>query len=186
MKFPIMFLALMFVGLQPAHAAWQDAEALAEVRPILMDAERRFVNAVSNPEIQLVRVDKVTVILPPSTESLNPLIIEDATKTPPKYNRAPKPGEPVFKRVRNFVRYLAKMQYSYLQLQAAQEKYEDALKAVQASDENFKDLNYTQYTGLEAALKDWRNIVSEVGERGISQASVAYAGQEAVLKALTD
>lgn len=186
MKLLILFLALMFAWMQPAQAAWQDAEALAVAQSELIEWEVRFVKAVANPEIQLVRVDKVNTSTALSSDTINPVVIEDATISPPKYNRNPKLGEPIFKRVRNFVRYLAKVQYSHQQLQAAQEKYEATLKALQTTDKNFQDLDYKKNTGLDGAESTWRNIVKEVGDSAVREASAAYAMEEVVLKSLTD
>jgi protein-disulfide isomerase len=187
MKFPIMFLSLMFAFLQPAQAAWQDAEALALVRSELAEWEARFVKAVVNPEVQLVRIDGIKVVPALSSETTDPIVVENTTIVRPlKEARKPKPGEPVFKRSRNFVRYLAKVEYSHQQLQAARQKYEAALKTVLASDKDFKDLEYRKVPGLDDAENAWQNVLNEVGSDAVREASAAYVGQEASLKGLTD
>jgi hypothetical protein len=187
MKYPMMFLALMFAALQPAQAAWQDAEALTNARSELGEWEARFIKAVANPEMQLVRIDANQAIPALSSETTDPIIVENTTIVRPlKEARKPKPGEPVFKRVRNFVRYLAKVDYSYQQLQSAREKYNATLTAVQISDKDFQDWNYKKSPGLADAERDWNNLVSEVGDPAVREASAAYAGEEALLKSLTD
>lgn len=152
-----IFALLMGLSVLPAFAYWQDDARVAEARTVLSDWEQRFVNAVNTPELQWVQQD----------------LTNNQTYKKPQ-------------QVRNFPRYLAKVDYTYRQLQDAEKQYETALKAVQADNRDFVDLDYKRNQELDSALSTWNALVQDVGEQTVKEASDAYAGQEATLKSLTD
>jgi hypothetical protein len=152
-----MFALLMGLSVLPAFAYWQDDARVAEARTLLGEWEQRFVNAVNTPELQWVQ--------------------QDLTKN--KTYQQPQ-------RVRNFPRYLAKVDYTYRQLQAAEKQYASAVKAAKADNDAFVDLDYKRNPELDNALSTWNALLQEVGEQTVKEASDAYAGEEAMLKSSTD
>lgn len=155
--FAWMFALLVSLSASPTFAYWQDEPVVADARAELTNWEARFVNAVAKPELQWVQQD---------------LTVNQTYQQP--------------QRVRNFPRYLAKVNYAYRKLHEAEGRYQDALETVRAKNESFVDLDYRRNPELDNALAAWKSIVDEVGEQAVKEASDAYAGDEEMLKSLTD
>ncbi len=80
-------------------------------------------------------------------------------------------------RHRNFMRYLAKIQYARKVLDQAGARYDEALSRQLKEDPRFDDRAYVEHPALKGALADYDTLRQEVGDAGFSEAEAAYADE---------